>query len=110
MKHQYTKFLLISAALALSSSAQAGSILVLAPSTSKIEVIGTKKKVAPAIEAPAKEVPQKPAAITEPIEPVAKTTGKKPVLVMNKTQLRASDVELPVVQASGSSMDMKADK
>jgi hypothetical protein len=115
MKYQLSKILLISAALAISSGAQAGSILVLESSTTKIEVIGTEKKSVAVLGMPAKKMPLEPVAVVKPEapvvmkkldEPVENAASSKPVLNLGSAKLRTSNIDLPVVQTSSTEVDM----
>ena len=85
--------IIMSAILPGLSTAQAGSIQIIEPSTSKFEVIGTKKKIAPKPAAKSGVKKQeKPAEPEMPVKPVA----AKPIM----PQMRTGEAELPIVPVS----------
>ena len=103
MKSKLTLFKLVIAAVVtgiLPKIAYAGSIQVLAPSTSKIEVIGTKKSTSKGQMGVKKSDDQKSAGVKkrkmQPEPKTAKTVKTTPSM----PKMRTGEAELPVIPVS----------
>jgi len=81
----------------LPKAAYAGSILVMAPSTSKIEVIGTEKSSSIEYMGKKKTASSKPAGAQKThMKPETKTAKSVPIM----PKMRTGEVELPVIPVS----------
>ena len=102
MKYKYTHCLLATSIAAMLSStllAQASSIQVIAPSTTKFQVIGTIKKTPP--KPMVKEISEKMSKASEPelqAKPVAAMPAAPQMPAM--PQMRTGEAELPIVQVN----------
>ncbi len=106
MKYKYAYCLLATSIAAMLSStllAQASSIQVIAPSTTKFQVIGTRKKASPksmaketSEEMPKADKPEMQAKPTMPEMPVMAKKPQAPAM----PQMRTGEAELPIVQVN----------
>ena len=102
MKYKYAYCALATSIATILSNqplAQASSIQIMAPSTSKIQIIGTKKQTSP--KPNIKDGPErmKKASNNKMLaKPVAAEPITSPIPVM--PQMRTGDAELPIVQVN----------
>ena len=105
MKFKYAYCLLATSIAAMVSSvslAQASSIQIMPPSTTKFQVIGTKMKISP--KPVAKAVPEKTEMQAKPVAaktpmPQMPVMAKKPQMPV-MPQMRTGEAELPIIQVN----------